>query len=186
MKNFHESRKTGSDGHGVPGVSARVWLPAALAAGVLTLFYAMCMLDIRSTQETPQVIHVQLPTRPVEPTQNMLRAVEISTTLVVIAERASTVTASVGMINSRIGRIMAAGNAASNIARFAQVAEELAPGSAVAGTLQELAVALSTYDIDRVRSTSLRLAELRQQLSGALSAAQQTDYAPAAATLKLE
>ncbi len=83
MKNFHESRKT--------GVDARIWLPAALAAGVLTLFYAMCMLDARSTQETPQVVHVQLPARPIEPTQNMLRTVEISTTLVVIAERASTV-----------------------------------------------------------------------------------------------
>ena len=178
MKNFHESRKT--------GVDARIWLPAALAAGVLTLFYAMCMLDARSTQETPQVVHVQLPARPIEPTQNMLRTVEISTTLVVIAERASTVTASVGMVNNRISRIMAAGNAASNIARFAQASEELSPGCAVAETLQELAVALSTYDIDRVRSTSLRLAELRQQLSGAVSAAQQTDNAPTAATLTRE
>ena len=178
MKIFHESRKT--------GVDARVWLPATLAACVLTLFYAMYMLNARSTQETPQVIHVQLPAKPIEPTQNMLRAVEISTTLVVIAERASTVTASVGMVNSRIGRIMAAGNAASNVARFAQASEELAPGCAVAGTLQELAVALSTYDMDRVRSTSLKLAEVRQQLSGAVSAPQQTDNAPTAATLKLE
>ena len=178
--------------------SPRVWLLSALVVCALALFCALYMLDMRAgqdgtvidartlrhAQETPQISQVQLPTRSAEPSQSMLRAVDISITLVIIADRASTVTGSVAMLNNRIDRIMAAVNAASNVVRFAEASAELAPGSDVAQVLRELATALTTYDIDRVRSTSLRLAELRQQLSSAISASQQTNNAPA--SLKLE
>jgi hypothetical protein len=186
------------NGPGVPGASTRTWLLSALAVFVISLFFAMYMLDARAVEDgsvldaralraiqlTPQVSQVKLPVKPAEPTESMRRAVDISATLMVIAERAGTVTAAVGLANNRINRMIASGNAASNVLQFAQASEELAPGSNVAETLQELAVALSAYDIDRVRSTSLRLAELRQQLSISISVSQQTNNAPA--NLKLE
>ncbi|HEY3289470.1 MAG TPA: hypothetical protein VGK87_05020, partial [Anaerolineae bacterium] len=103
--------------------------------------------------------------------------VEISTTLLAIGERAGIVTAAIGLENDRGSRIIAAGNAAAKVLIFAQACNELAPGFEIATVLQELARALSTYDIDEVQNENSRLAELRQQLTNAIHAAQPGDLA---------
>ncbi len=160
---------------------------AALISAVVVCaimgFYALYTLRMREVEDgsvidartlslaTPDAVNrVQIALPATEPSAAVLQAAQISVTLYIITERAGTVTASVAIADNRARRIVAAGNASQNVVRYAQLAEELEPGSIVADTLQELALALSVYDVDRVRNASLRLAEMRQQLLMAVNA----------------
>ncbi|MCL4505283.1 MAG: hypothetical protein M1434_12180 [Chloroflexi bacterium] len=93
------------------------------------------------------------------------RQAQIKSVLRIITDRASQYTAMVALEDSRASRMRAAANESGNVAQLAALADHLAHGSSVAMTLNELATALSSYDVDAVRSASQQLAELRQQLT---------------------
>ncbi len=103
---------------------------------------------------------------------------QLVTALYIITERASQYTAAVALANTRAGRINAASREAGNVAQLAALSNRLAPGSGVGAVLNELATALSTYDVDAVRSASQRLADMRRQLSTSGAAGSQNDNGP--------
>lgn len=190
----HDSGSLTQGQAGGAGAWMQVWLIPAMAMLILVVLYSLYMRNSSGTAagdvvdartlpvitQTLQVSQVLLPARPASEAEQMKlrQVVEISATLLVIAERAGIVTAAVGLEDERGNRIIAAGNAATKVLTFAEACDELAPGSEIATVLQALARALSRYDIDEVQSANNRLAELRQQLSNAIHATQPGDDAP--------
>jgi hypothetical protein len=88
-----------------------------------------------------------------------------NTVLIRLAEWAGDYTAEVAFADQRADRIWAARQAAENVRRLAELAQQIAPGSGVAGDLYDLASALSDYDLAGVRDASQRLADERERFS---------------------
>jgi hypothetical protein len=98
-----------------------------------------------------------------------------ATVLLHLAQWAGQHTASVALAETHAGRVLASRQQAAPVKHFADVAQQVAPGSQVQGTLQDLAAALSSFDLEGVRDASAQLALERERLTELVTTAVLTD-----------
>lgn len=88
-----------------------------------------------------------------------------ATLLLNLADQAGQHTASVALASTHAERIAMARNEAGEVKYFAGIAQKVALGSVVQVTLDDLAAALNSFDLEGVRSASSQLAEERERLT---------------------
>jgi hypothetical protein len=87
-----------------------------------------------------------------------------ATLLLNLADWAGQHTANVAFASTHAGRVAMAQKEADQVKYFADVAQQVAPGSDVKVTLDDLAAALKSFDLEGVRNASSQLAEERERL----------------------
>ncbi|HEY3340938.1 MAG TPA: hypothetical protein VGK81_02930 [Anaerolineae bacterium] len=87
-----------------------------------------------------------------------------ATVLLNLSKAASEDTASVAMEGTHAGRVRAAQQQAGQVKRIAELAKRVAPSSSVPPTLDILASALNSFDLEEIRNASQELAAEREYL----------------------
>jgi hypothetical protein len=151
--------------------AAGAWLVCTAALIALPPYFAWFTPRFATTTLTPSlpqaraplIQRVQIPLTTTQATTATLQMVDTENMLISLAETAGDHTASVALANDHEGRAIAARSAARDVA-------QIAPGNDITATLHELALALDTFDIGKVRDISAKLADQRQQLTVTISA----------------
>jgi hypothetical protein len=87
-----------------------------------------------------------------------------ATLLLNLSKAASEDTASVALEDTHAGRVRAAQQQAGQVKRIAELAKRVAPGSSVPPTIDILASALNSFDLEEIRNASQQLATEREYL----------------------
>ncbi len=139
--------------------AAGTWLVTAAALMAVPPYFLW-------TSRVPEAIPASTrPAIPVATASSRDREVaQARNVLIRLSEVAAEDTARVALADDRAERVAAAKTAGASVSRLASVAQALAPGSATAEGLVDLARALEAYDVDAVRDASLRLGLEREKL----------------------
>ena len=149
--------------------AAGAWLISAAMLVALPPYLTWFAPAAQTTmsEDTATIVRVPLQITPAITREQAMSA----DALITLSEWAGDRTGRVGLASQHEARVADAKQAALQVARYADVAEQIAPQAEMTKALKDLVMALNIYDVASVRDASERMAEQRELLAPIAAAA---------------